>query len=111
VPPTSPRRGEVWWVEVDPTRGSEIQKTRPCIVVTTDVVNVRRRTVVIVPLSSSTRASPPLLIAVQSVGRPAVAVLDQIRAVAKERLQGRLGAIPKDEFEAIEDGLREALEL
>ncbi len=109
--PISPRRGDVWWVQLDPTRGSEIQKTRPCIVVTTDVVNARRRTVVIVPLSSSPRASPPLLIAVRSLGTPAVAVLDQIRAVAKERLQGKLGAISTDEFETIEDGLREVLEL
>jgi len=101
----------VWWVQLDPTRGSEIQKTRPCIVLTTDVVNVRRRTVVIVPLSSSPRASPPLLIGVQSVGTPAVAVLDQIRAVTKERFERKLGSISNEELEAIEDGLREVLEL
>lgn len=109
--PISLRRGEVWWVQLDPTRGSEIQKTRPCIVLTTDVVNVRRRTVVIVPLSSSPRASPPLLIGVQSVGTPAVAVLDQIRAVTKERFERKLGSISNEELEAIEDGLREVLEL
>ena len=109
--PASPRRGEVWWVQLDPTRGSEIQKTRPCIVITSDIVNARRRTVVIVPLSTAPRESPPLLIALHTLGKPAVAVLDQLRAVAKERLGGKLGVLAPAELSAIEDGLREILEL
>ena len=109
--PVSPRRGEVWSVQLDPTRGSEIQKTRPCIVMTNDIVNARRRTVVVVPLSSSPLESPPLLIGVTTAGKPAVAVIDQIRAVTKERLQQKLGAISAQELDAIENGLREVLEL
>lgn len=109
--PTSPRRGEVWWVAHDPTQDSEIQKTRPCIVLTSDIVNERRRTVVVVPLSTAPRESPPLLIALHSIGRPAVAVLDQLRAVTKERLQEKLGTVAPAELTAIEDGLREILEL
>jgi len=107
----SPRRGEVWWVALDPAQGSEIQKTRPCIVLTSDIVNARRRTVVVVPLSSAPRESPPLLIALNSIGRPAVAVLDQLRAVTKERLREKLGDVAPTELSAIEDGLREILEL
>ena len=98
-------------MQLDPTRGSEIQKTRPCIVLTSDILNVRRRTVVIVPLSTSPRESPPLLIAVRCAGTPAVAVLDQVRAVTKERLRERLGALEDAELSAIEAGLREILEL
>ena len=109
--PVSPRRGEVWSVQLDPTRGSEIQKTRPCIVMTTDIVNARRRTVVVVPVSSSPIESPPLLIGVMTAGKPAVAVIDQIRAVTKERLQQKLGAISAQELDASENGLREVLEL
>lgn len=109
--PVSPRRGDVWWVQLDPARGSEIQKTRPCIVMTNDIVNARRRTVVVVPLSSSPLESPPLLIGVTTAGKPAVAVIDQIRAVTKERLQQKLGAISAQELDAIENGLREVLEL
>jgi len=106
-----PRRGEVWWVRLDPSLGSELRKTRPCLVIGTNVVNDRRRTVVVIPLSSSPQASPPLLIPVVCDGRKAVAVLDQIRAVAKERLEGVIGMISSEEMAAVENGLRQILEL
>ena len=106
-----PRRGEVWWVQLDPTLGSEIKKTRPCLVVSTNILNERRRTVVVVPLSSSPQASPPLLVPVVCNGRPAVAVLDQIRAVAKERFDRLMGELSTDHMKAVEDGLRQILEL
>jgi mRNA interferase MazF len=101
----------VWWVQLDPTLGSELQKTRPCMVVTSDVVNARRRTVVVAPLSTGPRVSPPLLIALSSVGEPTVAVLDQLRAVTKERFRERLGTVSPAELDAVESGLREILEL
>ena len=106
-----PRRGEVWWVRLDPTEASEINKTRPCLVVTTDPVNERRRTVVVIPLSSSPLASPPLLVPLTCAGRPAVAVVDQIRAVAKQRLLERLDTISPQDMEAVDDALRQILEL
>lgn len=105
-----PRRGEIWWVRLDPTVGSEIRKSRPCLVVSTNIINERRRTVVVIPLSSSPQASP-LLVAVDCAGRPAVAVVDQIRAVAKERLDRLVGSISAEHLNAIEDGLRQVLEL
>ena len=106
----TPRRGEVWWVQLDPTRGSEIKKTRPCLVVGTNVLNERRRTVVVVPLASAPQAAPPLLMPVVCAGRSAVAVVDQIRAVAKERFMRRLGELSAEEFVAIEEALRMVLE-
>jgi mRNA interferase MazF len=105
------RRGEVWWVRLDPTLGSEIGKTRPCLVLSNDIVNQRRRTVVVVPLSSAPRPSPPLLVPVSCGGRMAVAVTDQIRAIAKERLQARLAAISAEDLEAVETGVRRILNL
>ena len=106
-----PRRGEVWWVRLDPSLGSELRKTRPCLVIGTNVINDYRRTVVVIPLSSSPQASPPLLIPIVCAGRKAVAVLDQNRAVAKERLEGVMGAISAEEMAAVENGLRQILEL
>jgi mRNA interferase MazF len=106
-----PRRGEVWWVQLDPTLGSEIAKTRPCLILSTNVVNERRRTVVVVPLSTSPAASPPLLIPVQCADRTVVAVTDQIRAIAKERLLTRLGEISLSDMQAVESGLLRILEL
>src|SRR5277367_5420821 len=106
-----PERGDIWWVSLDPTVGSEIRKTRPCIVVSVKVLNERRRTVIVVPLSSSPKGSPPILIPIICDGRPAVAVSDQIRAVAKERLRSRLGIVTDEELAALEDGLRQILQL
>ena len=106
-----PDRGEIWWVALDPTLGSEIRKTRPCVVVSARVLNERRRTVIVIPLSSSPRPSPPILIPLSCDGHPAVAVSDQIRAVAKERLRGRLGVVSDDELAQLEDGLRQILQL
>ncbi len=106
-----PERGEIWWVALGPTLGSEIRKTRPCVVISVKVLNARRRTVIVIPLSSSPRASPPILIPISCDGRPAVAVSDQIRAVAKQRLQSRLGVVTTDEMAALEDGLKQILQL
>jgi len=106
-----PERGEIWWVALDPTLGSEIRKTRPCIVISVKVLNEARRTVIVVPLSSSPRASPPILIPITCDGQPAMAVSDQIRAVAKERLRSRLGVVSQRELAALESGLREIMQL
>jgi mRNA interferase MazF len=106
-----PECGEIWWVALDPTLGSEIRKTRPCVVISAKVLNERRRTVIVVPLSSSPKASPPILIPISCDGHPVVAVSDQIRAVAKERLQSRLGIVTTDEMAALEDGLRQIMQL
>ena len=107
----TPRRGEVWWAALDPTLGSEISKTRPCVIVTRDLINQYRRTVVVVPLSSSPSAHPPIRIAVNCAGRPTVAVIDQIRSIAKERLQSRMGILTEPEMEAIGDALQQVLDL
>lgn len=106
-----PRRGEIWWVSLDPTLGAEIRKTRPCLVVTTNIVNEHRRTVVVVPLSSSTTANPPLLVPLKCQGKPTVAVIDQMRAVTKERLLQRIETASSAQLQAVEDGLRAVLEL
>ena len=107
----NPRRGEIWWVALDPALGSEIAKTRPCAVLSRDVVNEHRRTVVVVPLSSSPSAHPPIRVAVNCSGRPAVAVVDQVRAIAKQRLKSRIGVLSEREMEAIGEALRQILDL
>lgn len=102
-------RGEVWWVDLNPTKGSEINKKRPCVILSVDVLNQRRKTVVVVPLSTAPTVRPPLTVAVTSVGRPAVAVMDQIRATAKERFDSRIGILNSSEMEEMEESLRQIL--
>ena len=106
-----PRRGEIWWARLDPTVGSEISKTRPCVVVSNSLINQHRRTVVVVPLSSAPQAAPPILVPVECAGRSVVAVVDRVRALAKERLDRRIGKMSLEHLEAVEQGLREVLEL
>ena len=66
---------------------------------------------IVVPLSSSPKASPPILIPISCDGHPAVAVSDQIRAVSKARLRSRLGLVTKEEMAALEGGLRQIMQL
>lgn len=105
------RRGEVWWVRLDPILGSEIAKTRPCVIVSGNIFNRLRRTVVVIPLSSSPQAGTPLLVPVRCDGRDVVAVTDQIRAVAKQRLDRRIGELASEDLKAVEQCVREVLEL
>jgi mRNA interferase MazF len=105
------RRGETWWADLDPTRGSEIPKTRPCVILTHDVVNQRRHTLVVVPLSTAHAVHPPISVAAKCGGKMAVAVVDQVRAIAKERLRNRIGVLSEQEMEAIGNALRQVLDL
>jgi mRNA interferase MazF len=105
------RRGDIWWINLDPTQGSEIKKTRPCLVLTADALNDTRFTAVVVPYSTAPRAAPPLTIPVQCDGQSCVAVLDQIRAVAKERFHKRIGSAAETEMSEIAEGLKKVLEL
>ena len=90
---------------------SEIRKTRPCVVISVKVLNERRRTVIVVPLSSSPKASPPILIPISCDEHAGVAVSDQIRAVSKQRLRSRLGVVIMGEMAALEEGLRQIMQL
>jgi mRNA interferase MazF len=111
APAVAVRRGEVWWVDLDPTRGSEIRKTRPAVVLTADALNQVRRTVVVVPLSTGPTPRPPIVVAIASAGVGSVAVCDQVRAVDKSRLTRRVGQLAISDLRAVEDGVRVVLGL
>ena len=105
-------RGEVYWVELDPTRGSEISKTRPCVVLSAVEINQHRNTVVVIPLTTTTSpAVPPLLVATPSAGDTSKARIEHIRAVDKTRLQRKIGNLAAADLSAIENALRVVLRL
>jgi mRNA interferase MazF len=105
-------RGEIWLVNFDPTIGSEIKKTRPAIILSGQPFNRLRRTLLVVPLSSAhERTEFPLLIAIRSSGKPTVAVVDQIKAAAKERFIRKIGETTDDEMRQINDALATLVEL
>jgi len=103
------KRGEIWWIDLDPTRGSEIKKTRPAVILTVDALNKARRTVVVVPLSSSAQPRPPIVVSLPSTGNNSVAVCDQIRAVAKERLIEKIGVLSAPDLLAISLAVKQIL--
>lgn len=107
----SPARGDIIWVNLDPTVGAEIRKRRPCVVLSRSVLNATRLTVVVVPLSSVGTPRPPLVIGVPSAGQRSNARIDQIRAVDKTRIGATIGKAIRAEMMAIEEGLRAVLEL
>src|ERR1035438_1247344 len=88
-----PRRDEVWLVSLDPTQGSEIQKTRPCLVVSPNEANEYLRTVIIAPMTTTERPYPTR-IGITFQSRRGQVALDQIRAVDRQRLVRKLGTAP-----------------
>ena len=87
-----PRRDEVWLVSLDPTQGVEIQKTRPCVVVSPDEMNQHLRTVIIAPMTTVVRPYPTR-VAIRFQGKRGQVVLDQLRAVDRQRLLRKLGTV------------------
>ena len=79
-------------VALDPTRGSELQKTRPCVVVSPSEINVRLRTVVIAPITSNVKNYPTRITIDQENVRGSIA-LDQIRAIDKIRIVAKIGSL------------------
>jgi mRNA interferase MazF len=104
-------RGDVYWVDLDPSTGSEINKLRPCVLVGATPINRARHTVVIVPLSTSATARPPITIAVSCLDKQVTAVCDQIRTVDKSRLKNSAGSLSVKDLNALDDGLRQVLSL
>jgi mRNA interferase MazF len=85
-------RGEVHLVRLDPTLGSEIQKTRPCLVVSPDELNQYLRTVIVAPMTTGGRAYP-WRVPCRFQRRSGYVALDQLRTVDAERLISRLGRL------------------
>lgn len=86
------RRGDVFLISLDPTRGDEIQKTRPCVIVSPDELNANLRTFIVAPLTTGGHPYP-FRVSCKFQRRSGHIVLDQIRTVDRERLVRRLGKL------------------
>jgi mRNA interferase MazF len=100
------RRGDVQLVRLDPTLGSEIQKARPCVIVSPDELNAHLRTVIVAPMTTGGRAYP-WRIRCRFQNRAGFVVLDQLRTVDRERLVKRLGALSAQTVAEVMGGLQE----
>jgi mRNA interferase MazF len=99
------KRGEVWWVEFDPSVESEIRRTRPAVIVSNDAANRNLARVVVVPLTSNTGRSYPGEALVTLAGKPGKAMADQIMATDKARLKSQVGLLSKENMLAVEEAI------
>lgn len=86
------KRGDIWLAQLDPTLGSGIQRTRPCVVISPDDMNAHLRTVIIAPMTTGSRPAR-FRIALSFQGKQGLILLDQMRALDRLRLVQRLGAL------------------
>lgn len=86
------KRGDIWLVNLDPTVGSEIKKSRPCVVISPAEIHDHLRTAIVAPMTTKGFVAP-FRIAVTHAGKDGLILLDQLRAVDKIRLARRIGAV------------------
>jgi len=94
------KRGEVYLVNLDPTIGSEVQKTRPCLIVSPDEMNQYIKTIIIAPMTTKKR-SYKSRVEINFQGNRGQVMLDQIRTIDKKRLITKLGNLPKKKLETV----------
>jgi mRNA interferase MazF len=106
-----PRRGEVYWVNLDPTIGSEIAKTRPAVVISNDIGNQYSARVTVAPLTSQgTERVYPFEALVPAgeggLSQASKVLLDQVRSIDKQRLGRRTGALPPERMLEVDRAIR-----
>ena len=105
-------RGEIYWADLNPVRGSEQAGMRPVVILSQDVFNQRSGTVIAMAITSqSQRAGFPLTLELTASGLPkrSWVKISQIRTLAVERLGNRIGAVSPDEIEQIVEGFNEII--
>src|SRR5512136_1641498 len=100
-----PRRGDVFWVKPDPSKGTEIRKTRPAVIVSNDSCNKYGARVVVVPVTSNVESLYPGEAMVEIQGKQARALGDQMRSLDKSRLGSRIGTLSPAEVSAVEEAI------
>lgn len=99
-------RGDIWLVSLDPTVGSEIKKSRPCVVVSPPEMHDYLRTVIVAPMTTKSRPAP-FRIPLSHGGKKGLILIDQIRTVDKERLAKKMGSVSAKTLRIALDTLQE----
>ncbi len=106
---------EIWWVDLDPTRGAETQKRRPCIILQSDLINPHSETIIIAPLLPGHKSWPFVVNVTPSkqngIDKDRHINLKQLRVVSRERISNRQGVLESQYWPAIQDVLRIVFDL
>ncbi len=102
------RQYEIWWINLEPTIGSEIRKIRPCVVISPDEMNLHIRTLLIAPMTSTSKPYPSRVSGTLD-GRIGWIVLDQIRCVDKSLLFKKAGQLDSETIVSVKRILKEML--
>ncbi|HIE66092.1 MAG: type II toxin-antitoxin system PemK/MazF family toxin [Nitrospira sp.] len=105
------KRGEVWWIQFDPSVGGEIKKKRPAVIVSNDASNKFLNRVQVIPLSSKTDRLYPSESYLKVKGKKGKAMADQIMTVSKLRLIRKHGSVGKSDMEKINAAIKTQLDL
>ncbi len=105
------KRGEVWWVNFDPSVGGEVRKKRPAIIVSNDAANKYLNRVQVVPLTSKTDNLYPSEAYVTVAGKKGKAMADQLATVSKLRLSKRIGVLSDHDVKGIIEAIKVQLDL
>ncbi len=99
-------RGDVCLIQLDPTRGSEIRKTRPCLVISPDDLNQHLRTLIVAPMTTGGQAYPWRVVC-RFQNRTGLVAIDQVRTIDAERITKRLGRISPNTMSTVLQVLQE----
>lgn len=105
------KRGEVWWVNFDPSVGGEVRKLRPAVIVSNDAANKHLNRLQVIPLTTNVDRVYPSEASLQLRGKPHKAMADQLTTVSKARLGDRLGRVSEKDMQAVEQAMRVQLGL
>jgi len=99
---------DVYWIDLNPTTGSEVNKTRPCVIISPDEMNLHLNTIIIAPLTTTIKAYPFRINCLFDKKEASIA-LDQIRTIDKVRIQKYIGRLNSSTIEEIKNIMKEML--
>lgn len=105
------RRGDVYWINFDPSIGGEIRKRRPAVIVSNNAANEALNRIQVVPLTSNAGRLYPSEAMVTIEGKPSKAMADQLTTASKQRVGGRLGALSAKDLKEVERAIKTQLGL